>query len=295
MPYLFRQFLPRDRRTSGHSNLCSFCLSSVQMGAFHCRTSFSLGAFLSRMGGNYCFLFLRCRQLCFVVKDKAQLLITIFIQLFRRRAELLLTGQLPSISCSTCFSSAEIRRLPLKPLVFRTGYGHHFRAVCCCFISFFIWPWMRMLSSSHVSCEEIVPVVLWWFFHQTGYKKAMSAIIDGKCYHLYCNCWQSMPGPGSGTVKGFAYTLIISPLFPMFTALVISRTVKSGILCGWMQKRENYTGRAKQPTLTGKGMIIILVLMPSILRWSCIGILHAKAMNSGQKISLWATLFPNNG
>lgn len=56
---------------------------------------------------------------------------------------------------------------------------------------------------------------------KTGYQKALSAIIDGNVTTLIAAAVLAMKG--SGTVKGFAYTLAIGILLSMFTALVVTR------------------------------------------------------------------------
>ena len=54
-----------------------------------------------------------------------------------------------------------------------------------------------------------------------GYKKALSAIVDGNVTTMIAAL--VLMWLGSGTVKGFAYTLMISILVSVFTALVVSR------------------------------------------------------------------------
>ena len=56
---------------------------------------------------------------------------------------------------------------------------------------------------------------------KNGFHKAMSAILDGNITTLIAAI--VLMGLGSGTVKGFAYTLMIGIILSMFTALVISR------------------------------------------------------------------------
>ena len=56
---------------------------------------------------------------------------------------------------------------------------------------------------------------------RTGFQKALSAILDGNVTTLIAAIVLMVKG--SGTVKGFAYTLIISILLSMFTALVVTR------------------------------------------------------------------------
>lgn len=56
---------------------------------------------------------------------------------------------------------------------------------------------------------------------KTGFQKALSAILDGNVTTLIAAAVLAMKG--SGTVKGFAYTLAIGIILSMFTALVVTR------------------------------------------------------------------------
>ncbi len=56
---------------------------------------------------------------------------------------------------------------------------------------------------------------------KTGYQKALSAIVDGNVTTLIAAAVLAMKG--SGTVKGFAYTLAIGIILSMITALVVTR------------------------------------------------------------------------
>ena len=55
---------------------------------------------------------------------------------------------------------------------------------------------------------------------KTGYQKALSAIVDGNVTTLIAAAVLAMKG--SGTVKGFAYTLAIGIILSMITALVVT-------------------------------------------------------------------------
>ena len=58
---------------------------------------------------------------------------------------------------------------------------------------------------------------------KNGFHKAMSAILDGNITTLIAAI--VLMGLGSGTVKGFAYTLMIGIILSMFTALVVTRWI----------------------------------------------------------------------
>lgn len=77
---------------------------------------------------------------------------------------------------------------------------------------------------------------------ETGFKKALSAILDGNITTLIAAAVLGIKG--SGTVKGFAYTLAIGIVLSMFTALVITRLlVKAFYAIGF--KDEKFYGRAR--------------------------------------------------
>lgn len=76
-----------------------------------------------------------------------------------------------------------------------------------------------------------------------GYKKALSAILDGQVTTFIAAV--VLMFLGSGTVKGFAYTLMISIILSMFTALVITRILMLAAY-GVGFKSEKFYGRAKE-------------------------------------------------
>ena len=62
---------------------------------------------------------------------------------------------------------------------------------------------------------------------KSGFSKAFSAIFDGNITTLIAAV--VLMWLGSGTVKGFAYTLALGIVISMFTALVVSRLVINAI------------------------------------------------------------------
>ena len=56
-----------------------------------------------------------------------------------------------------------------------------------------------------------------------GFQKAMSAILDGNITTLIAAI--VLMSLGSGTVKGFAYTLMIGIILSMFTAMFVTRYI----------------------------------------------------------------------
>ena len=78
---------------------------------------------------------------------------------------------------------------------------------------------------------------------KVGFQKAMSAILDGNITTLLAAFVLMMLG--SGTVKGFAYTLMISIILSMFTSLVVTRWILYA-LYGLGIKNEKFYGRARE-------------------------------------------------
>lgn len=76
-----------------------------------------------------------------------------------------------------------------------------------------------------------------------GFQKAMSAILDGNITTLIAAV--VLMALGSGTVKGFAYTLMIGIVLSMFTALVVTRYILYA-LHGIGIQDEKFYGRAKE-------------------------------------------------
>lgn len=77
----------------------------------------------------------------------------------------------------------------------------------------------------------------------SGFKKAFSAIFDGNITTLIASL--VLMWLGSGTVKGFAYTLAIGIIFSMFTALVVSRILMNALYAVGVRD-EKYYGKARE-------------------------------------------------
>lgn len=75
-----------------------------------------------------------------------------------------------------------------------------------------------------------------------GYKKAMSAIVDGNVTTFIAAAVLMILG--SGTVKGFAYTLMISIVMSMITAILIAKYLMQALFAVGF-KNEKFYGRAK--------------------------------------------------
>ena len=78
---------------------------------------------------------------------------------------------------------------------------------------------------------------------QTGFQKALSAIVDGNITTLIAALVLGMMGTGS--VKGFAQTLAMGIVLSMFTALVISRLLVNAFYAMGL-KDEKYYGKQKE-------------------------------------------------
>ena len=76
-----------------------------------------------------------------------------------------------------------------------------------------------------------------------GFQKAMSAILDGNITTLIASV--VLMALGSGTVKGFAYTLMIGIILSLFTAMVVTRYILYS-LYALRLKSEKLYGRAKE-------------------------------------------------
>ena len=76
-----------------------------------------------------------------------------------------------------------------------------------------------------------------------GFRKAMSAIVDGNITTLIAAAVLGVLG--SGTVRGFATTLALGVVLSMFTALVVTRTIMRSFLALGLKDEKLY-GRAKE-------------------------------------------------
>lgn len=98
-----------------------------------------------------------------------------------------------------------------------------------------------------------------------GYKKALSAIIDGNVTTLIAAVVLGILG--SGAVKGFAYTLGIGIVLSMFTALVITRFLLQALFALGLSD-EKFYGRTKERKVfdfVGKKGVLFIVAALVIL------------------------------
>ncbi|MBQ7149213.1 MAG: protein translocase subunit SecD [Pseudobutyrivibrio sp.] len=94
---------------------------------------------------------------------------------------------------------------------------------------------------------------------ETGFSKALSAILDGNITTLIAAAVLGILG--SGTVKGFAITLALGVVLSMFTALVITRILMNSFYALGVRSPKAY-GKAKEPSkfdFVGKKAIFLTI------------------------------------
>lgn len=118
---------------------------------------------------------------------------------------------------------------------------------------------------------------------EIGFKKALSAIVDGNVTTLIAAAVLGVLG--SGTVKGFAITLVIGVVLSMFTALVITRILMNALYAVGVRDAKFY-GKAKKiknVDFVGKKAIFftcsILVICVGIVGMAVHGIKGDKSLN----------------
>ncbi len=112
---------------------------------------------------------------------------------------------------------------------------------------------------------------------ETGFSKALSAILDGNITTLIAAAVLGILG--SGTVKGFAITLALGVVLSMFTALVITRILMNSFYALGVRSPKAY-GKAKEPTkfdFVGKKAIFITISVAIIAAgFVTMGVFKAK-------------------
>ena len=78
---------------------------------------------------------------------------------------------------------------------------------------------------------------------KTGFSRALPAIIDGNVTTLIAAVVLFFLG--SGTVKGFATTLMIGIIISMFTALVVTRIIVNSLIKAGFHNPKNYGFRVR--------------------------------------------------
>lgn len=100
---------------------------------------------------------------------------------------------------------------------------------------------------------------------KTGFQKALSAIIDGNITTLIAAAVLGIKG--SGTVKGFAYTLAIGIILSMFTALVVTRLILNGLYAIGFKSEKFYGAQKERKTVRfiGKKHIFFVISIAVIV------------------------------
>ena len=109
---------------------------------------------------------------------------------------------------------------------------------------------------------------------KSGFSKAFSAIFDGNITTLIASL--VLMWLGSGTVKGFAYTLALGIVVSMFTALVVSRFVMNAFYAVGFHDEKLY-GRAKQRkifNIVGKRKVFFIISIVLILSGPVAMLIH---------------------
>ena len=109
---------------------------------------------------------------------------------------------------------------------------------------------------------------------KAGFSKAFSAIFDGNITTLIASL--VLMWLGSGTVKGFAYTLALGIVVSMFTALVVSRFVMNAFYAVGFHDEKLY-GRAKQRkifNIVGKRKVFFIISIVLILSGPVAMLIH---------------------
>ena len=112
---------------------------------------------------------------------------------------------------------------------------------------------------------------------QTGFQKALSAIVDGNITTLIAAFVLGVMGTGS--VKGFAYTLGMGIVISMFTALIISRYLMLAFYTLFARDKKYY-GEAKERTpinfLGKKNLFFAISLVLILVGPVCMGIFSSQ-------------------
>ena len=112
---------------------------------------------------------------------------------------------------------------------------------------------------------------------ETGFSKALSAILDGNITTLIAAAVLGVLG--SGTVKGFAITLALGVVLSMFTALVITRILMNSFYALGVRSPKAY-GKAKEPTkfdfVSKKAIFMTISVVIIVAGFITMGVFKAK-------------------
>ncbi len=112
---------------------------------------------------------------------------------------------------------------------------------------------------------------------QSGFQKALSAIVDGNITTLIAAAVLGLMGMGS--IKGFAQTLALGIVLSMFTALVVSRLLMNALFALGV-KDEKYYGRQKERKVInflGKKHIFFVISIVLVLAGPLTMLVHSSS------------------
>ncbi|MGN8630767.1 protein translocase subunit SecD [Blautia sp. HCP3S3_G3] len=121
---------------------------------------------------------------------------------------------------------------------------------------------------------------------RSGFKKAFSAIFDGNITTLIAAC--VLMWLGSGSVKGFAYTLAMGIVISMFTALVVSKLVVNALYAVGVRD-EKFYGRAKERKavdFVGKRKTFFILSLVLIILGPVFMLIHSQTEGKALNYSL---------
>ena len=121
---------------------------------------------------------------------------------------------------------------------------------------------------------------------KAGFSKAFSAIFDGNITTLiaaFVLMWL-----GSGTVKGFAYTLALGIVISMFTSLVVSRLIVNALYAVGIHDPKFYgsTKERKAINFVGKRKVFFIVSIILILSGPAAMLINSQVGNKALNYSL---------
>lgn len=120
----------------------------------------------------------------------------------------------------------------------------------------------------------------------TGFKKALSAILDGNITTLIAAI--VLNAMATGTVKGFAQTLMLGIILSMFTALIISRLIVNAFYTLGMKDQKYYgTAPERKPiAFVEKRKIWFIVAICAILVGPCSMMINKAAGKGALNLSM---------
>ncbi|MGN0169737.1 MAG: protein translocase subunit SecD [Lachnospiraceae bacterium] len=110
-----------------------------------------------------------------------------------------------------------------------------------------------------------------------GYKKALSAIVDGNVTTLIAAIVLGILG--SGTVKGFAYTFGIGIVISMFTALVVTKLIMQGLYAVGLQDPKYYGSAKERKVIDFVGRKNIFICVAVVIIFIGLGVMSFNAGN----------------